>query len=151
MQAPSSATCLLRWAEGLRTHLRVMERPNESLLYNAVQMVGGLRASMTAQVSFGYGLFTGGFGLHQGIERLGAAVLPASSGNTPRQLVLLPDMRPGYLICTPSYALKLMDDILNGGLDRASIAIEHAHFGGEPWTEEMRSAKPFLPTRALPP
>ena len=60
---------------------------------------GGLRPGMTAQVAFGYGLFTGGFGLHQGIERVGAAVLPASSGNTARQLVLLQDLGADFLIC----------------------------------------------------
>ena len=99
---------------------------------------GGLRPENTVQISFGFGLFTGGFGLHNGIQRVGAAILPVSSGNSVRQLMCMQDLRPEVLICTPSYALKLMDDILSGGVDRASIAIEHAHFGGEPWTEEMR-------------
>ncbi|MGI5869026.1 MAG: phenylacetate--CoA ligase family protein [Kiritimatiellia bacterium] len=99
---------------------------------------GGLRASMTCQVSFGYGLFTGGFGLHQGIERVGAAVLPASSGNTARQLVLLQDMQPDYLICTPSYALHLADGIQSGSIDRASLNLKGMFLGSEPWTENMR-------------
>lgn len=99
---------------------------------------GGLRPENTVQISFGFGLFTGGFGLHNGIQRVGAAILPVSSGNSVRQIMCMQDLRPEVLICTPSYALKLMDDILNGGLDRTSIAIEHAHFGGEPWTEAMR-------------
>ena len=99
---------------------------------------GGLRASMTAQVSFGYGLFTGGFGLHQGIERVGAAVLPASSGNTARQLVLLQDMRPDYLICTPSYALHLADGIQSGAIDRSTLNLKGMFLGSEPWTENMR-------------
>ena len=99
---------------------------------------GGLRASMTAQVSFGYGLFTGGFGLHQGIERIGAAVLPASSGNTARQLVLLQDMRPDYLICTPSYALHLADGIQSGAIDRSTLNLKGMFLGSEPWTENMR-------------
>lgn len=99
---------------------------------------GGLRPDHTVQISFGFGLFTGGFGLHNGIQRVGAALIPISSGNSARQVMTMQDMRPEVLICTPSYALKLMDDILAGGIDRASIAIEHAHFGGEPWTEEMR-------------
>ena len=99
---------------------------------------GGLRASMTAQVAFGYGLFTGGFGLHQGIERIGAAVLPASSGNTARQLVLLQDMRPDYLICTPSYALHLADGIQSGAIDRSSLNLKGMFLGSEPWTENMR-------------
>ncbi|MDX9867734.1 MAG: phenylacetate--CoA ligase [Kiritimatiellia bacterium] len=99
---------------------------------------GGLRPEHTVQISFGFGLFTGGFGLHNGIQRVGAAILPVSSGNAARQLMCMRDLQPEVLICTPSYALKLMDDILHGGVDRASLAIEHAHFGGEPWTEEMR-------------
>jgi phenylacetate-CoA ligase len=101
-------------------------------------VAGGLRSEHTVQISFGFGLFTGGFGLHYGIERVGAGIIPVSSGNSERQLMTMQDMRPEILICTPSYALKLMDDMLTGGCDRASIAIEHAHFGGEPWTEEMR-------------
>jgi phenylacetate-CoA ligase len=99
---------------------------------------GGLRANMTAQVSFGYGLFTGGFGLHQGIERVGAAVLPASSGNTARQLILLQDMGAEYLICTPSYALHLADGISGGSIDRTSLKLRGMFLGSEPWTENMR-------------
>ena len=101
-------------------------------------VAGGLRPEHTVQISFGFGLFTGGFGLHNGIARVGAAIIPVSSGNSVRQLTCMQDLSPEVLICTPSYALKLMDDILNGGVDRASLAIQHAHFGGEPWTEEMR-------------
>ncbi len=99
---------------------------------------GGLRPEHTVQISFGFGLFTGGFGLHNGIQRVGAAIIPISSGNSARQIMTMQDLRPEVLICTPSYALKLMDDILSGNIDRASIALEHAHFGGEPWTESMR-------------
>ena len=99
---------------------------------------GGLRPEHTVQISFGFGLFTGGFGLHYGIERVGAAIIPLSSGNSERQLMTMQDLRPEILICTPSYALKLMDTILAGDVDRNSIALEHAHFGGEPWTENMR-------------
>lgn len=102
-------------------------------------VAGGLTPEMTVQISFGFGLFTGGFGLHNGIQRVGAAIIPLSSGNSARQLMTMQDLRPEVLICTPSYALKLMDDILSGGVDRNSIAIQHAHFGGEPWTEEMRT------------
>lgn len=100
---------------------------------------GGLRAEHTVQISFGFGLFTGGFGLHNGIQRVGAAIIPISSGNSERQLMTMQDMRPEVLICTPSYALKLMDTINDGSVDRTSIALEHAHFGGEPWTEDMRT------------
>ncbi len=101
-------------------------------------VAGGLRAHHTVQVSFGYGLFTGGFGLHYGIERLGAATIPVSSGNTERQLTVLQDMRPDALICTPSYALKLMETFEQNGIAKGSLALRFAHFGGEPWTEDMR-------------
>jgi phenylacetate-CoA ligase len=100
---------------------------------------GGLRPEHTVQISFGFGLFTGGFGLHYGIERVGAAIIPLSSGNSERQLMCMQDLQPEVLICTPSYALKLMDVILSGNVPRNSLALQHAHFGGEPWTEEMRS------------
>jgi len=99
---------------------------------------GGLRPSMTAQVAFGYGLFTGGFGLHQGIERIGAAVLPASSGNTARQLILLQDLGADFLICTPSYALHLADSIQSGVVDPKSLNLKGMFLGSEPWTEHMR-------------
>ncbi len=101
-------------------------------------VAGGLTSDQLVQVSFGYGLFTGGFGLHGGIERVGAAVLPASSGNTQRQIMLLQDAKIDTLICTPSYALNLAETIESLGIKRGELALKFAHFGGEPWTEEMR-------------
>ena len=103
-------------------------------------VAGGLTSDQLVQVSFGYGLFTGGFGLHGGIERVGAAVLPASSGNTQRQIMLLKDAKINTLICTPSYALNLAETIQGQGLKKGDLALRFAHFGGEPWTEEMRCA-----------
>ncbi len=100
---------------------------------------GGLTADQIAQVSFGYGLFTGGFGLHYGIERVGAAVIPASSGNSQRQILLLQDAGVNTLICTPSYALNLADVLVEHGIKRGELALRYAHFGGEQWTEEMRA------------
>lgn len=99
---------------------------------------GGLRPEHTAQVSFGYGLFTGGFGLHYGIERVGAAVIPASSGNSDKQLMLLEDLGSEVLICTPSYALKLMEVVQERNIQHARLKLRFAHLGGEPWTEDMR-------------
>ncbi len=99
---------------------------------------GGLRPHHTVQISFGYGLFTGGFGLHYGVERVGAAILPAASGNTARQITLLRDLEADALVCTPSYALTIADAIEEMGDDPASLPLQFGHFGGEMWTEEMR-------------
>lgn len=99
---------------------------------------GGLRPHHTVQISFGYGLFTGGFGLHYGVERVGAAILPAASGNTARQIMLLRDLEADALVCTPSYALTIADAIEEMGDDPASLPLQFGHFGGEMWTEEMR-------------
>ncbi len=101
---------------------------------------GGLQASHTVQIAFGYGLFTGGFGLHYGVEKVGAAIIPAAGGNTARQIALIQDLQSDALICTPSYALYLTDAIQKEGLDPSSLAVRFGHFGGEPWTEDMRGA-----------
>jgi phenylacetate-CoA ligase len=101
---------------------------------------GGLKSYHTVQVAFGYGLFTGGFGLHYGIERVGAAVIPAAAGNTKRQLMLLQDMQADALVCTPSYALNIADAIHNEGIERSTLALKLAFLGSEPWTEAMREA-----------
>mgnify|MGYP006283049163 FL=1 len=99
---------------------------------------GGLRPEHTVIISFTYGLFTGGFGLHYGVEQVGASVVPASSGNTSRQLDLLQDLQPETMVCTPSYALYLADVARQEGLDPADLPLQYAHFGGEPWTDDMR-------------
>jgi len=100
---------------------------------------GGLRASHTVQIAFGYGLFTGGFGLHYGVEKVGAAVIPAAAGNTPRQLMLMQDLAADVLVCTPSYALNIADVAAQHGLDPRQLPLKFAHFGGEPWTDDMRT------------
>lgn len=102
-------------------------------------VAGGLRPDHIAQIAFGYGLFTGGFGLHYGIERVGAAIVPASSGNTQRQLMIMRDLQTEVLICTPSYALRLAEAIAESGIPRETLPLKLAHFGGEPWTEDMRA------------
>ncbi|MEG0829882.1 MAG: phenylacetate--CoA ligase [Anaerovoracaceae bacterium] len=91
-----------------------------------------------AQIAFGYGLFTGGFGLHYGLEKLGAMVVPLSSGNTERQLMLMQDFESTILIATPSYALFLADEIEKRNIDKSKIKLRLALFGGEGHTEEMR-------------
>jgi phenylacetate-CoA ligase len=103
-------------------------------------VAGGLRPEHTVQIAFGYGLFTGGFGLHYGVERVGAAVIPVASGNTRRQLDILQDLAPEVLVCTPSYALTIADAARELGMDARALPLRHGHFGGEPWTEAMRAA-----------
>ena len=103
-------------------------------------VAGGLRPEHTVHIAFGYGLFTGGFGLHYGVERVGAAILPAASGNTPRHIMLIRDLGPQVLICTPSYALQIAEVAHAQGVDPASLGLQYGHFGGEPWTEDMRIA-----------
>jgi phenylacetate-CoA ligase len=87
-------------------------------------------------VAYGYGLFTGGLGLHYGAERLGCTVVPASGGNTPRQAQLLEDLGAEILCCTPSYALAIADHLP----DRARLRVRAGLFGAEPWTEGLREA-----------
>ena len=116
-----------------RDDLRMWARMCARFLY-----AGGLRSSHTVQVSFGYGLFTGGFGLHYGIEEIGAAIIPAASGNTSRQIHLIQDLQPDALICTPSYALNIAEVARSMGIDPRTLSLRFAHFGGEMWTEDMR-------------
>ncbi|MDX9973094.1 MAG: phenylacetate--CoA ligase [FCB group bacterium] len=99
---------------------------------------GGLRSHHLVHIAFGYGLFTGGFGLHYGVERVGAAVVPAASGNTPRHIMLIQDLSAEVLVCTPSYALNIAEVAREQGVDPRSLPLKYAHFGGEPWTEDMR-------------
>lgn len=90
------------------------------------------------QIAFGYGLFTGGFGLHYGMERVGASVIPASSGNTQRQLLLMQDLGTTTIVCTPSYALYLGEQVAEAGI-RDKLKLRWGLFGGEPWSEQMRT------------
>jgi phenylacetate-CoA ligase len=101
-------------------------------------VAGGLKPEHTCQIAFGYGLFTGGFGLHYGVERVGAAIIPAASGNTRRQIDIMRDLDPEVLVCTPSYALTIADTARELGIDPRSLPLRFGHFGGEPWTEDMR-------------
>lgn len=88
--------------------------------------------------SYGYGLFTGGMGMHYGAERLGATVVPASGGRTQQQIMLLQDFGSRILLSTPSYALNMAYTMAEMGVARDSIKLEVGIFGAEPWTEEMR-------------
>ena len=90
------------------------------------------------QVAYGYGLFTGGFGVHGGATRLGAQVIPISSGNTKRQITFMQDLKSTVLACTPSYAAYLGETLKEMGLTPKDICLKAGIFGAEPWTEEMR-------------
>lgn len=90
------------------------------------------------QISYGYGLFTGGLGAHQGAEKIGASVIPMSSGNTEKQITLMHDFGSTVLCCTPSYALYLADVIKDSGLNINDLKLKVGVFGAEPWTENMR-------------
>ena len=103
-------------------------------------VAGGLRPEHLVHIAFGYGLFTGGFGLHYGVEKVGAAILPAAAGNTPRQIMLMQDLGADVLVCTPSYSLQIAEVARAQGIDPRDLSIRFGHFGGEPWTEDMRTA-----------
>lgn len=99
----------------------------------------GIGDEDTLQVSYGYGLFTGGLGLHYGAERVGATVLPASTGSTERQLELILDLDVTAVACTPSYFIHLMETAEIMGIDfRKDTKLKKAVLGAEPWTEAMR-------------
>ncbi len=88
--------------------------------------------------SYGYGLFTGGLGVHQGAELLGASLIPVSGGNTKRQVLIMKDFRPTGLTCTPSYALHLAEAAADAGIGPGELSLKWGMLGGEPWSEEMR-------------
>lgn len=90
------------------------------------------------QISYGYGLFTGGLGVHYGAENVGCSVIPVSGGNTRRQLQLMSDFGSTVLACTPSYALHLADALTENGYSLADMKLKIGVFGAEPWTENMR-------------
>ncbi len=100
--------------------------------------MAGAEPGMTLRNAYGYGLFTGGLGLHGGGERLGMAVVPVSGGLTDRQLMLIEDFRPDVIACTPSYALTLAQAFAERGISPAELSLRFALLGAEPWTDEMR-------------
>ena len=108
-----------------------------NLIARCLTITGGDKTSRV-QVSYGYGLFTGGLGAHYGAERIGAATIPTSSGNTQRQITIMQDFGTTILCCTPSYALFLAETIEEMGIDKSKLKLKAGVFGAEPWTESMR-------------
>ena len=110
----------------------------DELMARTLTAAGGSRKSVI-HVSYGYGLFTGGLGAHGGAQRIGAATVPVSVGNTKRQIQIMLDFGSSLLCCTPSYALHLAEAIEEAGIDKSALKLKSGCFGAEPWTGEMRS------------
>jgi phenylacetate-CoA ligase len=100
--------------------------------------MGGVTKDDVIQIAFGYGLFTGAFGLHYGAERIGASVIPASSGNTARQIKIMRDFKTTALVSTPSYALLIGDTLRETGIPLSALSLKWGLFGAEPWSDAMR-------------
>jgi phenylacetate-CoA ligase len=99
----------------------------------------GVRPGMLVHISVGYGLFTGGMGMHYGAERLGCTVVPVAGGMTPRQVQLILDFQPDVIVPTPSYLLVILDEFRAQGLDPSRTSLKVAFCGAEPWTNAMRA------------
>ena len=118
-----TAADLAVWATVMARSLRAAGARPGDLLHNA----------------YGYGLFTGGLGVHSGAERLGCTVVPVSGGMTERQVRLIMDFRPRVITVTPSYLLAIVDEMRRQGIDPRSTSLEIGVFGAEPWTDQMRT------------
>ena len=105
-----------------------------------VMTAAGARRGDLLHVAFGYGLFTGGLGFHDGGERIGMTVVPASSGNTARHHLLLQDFRPAAICGTPSFALHIAESLREQGGDPSALGLRYGMYGAEPWTEGLRGA-----------
>ncbi len=103
------------------------------VMARALASAGAVPGDML-QVAYGYGLFTGGLGFHDAAEHMGLTVVPGSSGNTLRQILLLQDFRPQGLACTPSFALYIGETMREQGIDPRSVGLKYGLFGAEPWT-----------------
>ncbi|KNZ69775.1 AMP-dependent synthetase and ligase [Thermincola ferriacetica] len=103
-----------------------------------IATMAGVTDEDIAQICFGYGLFTGGFGLHYGLEKIGATIIPASTGNTERQITMMQDFGTTALVATPSYALYMAEVAEDMGVDTSRLKLRVGLFGSEPCTESMR-------------
>ncbi|MGN1051369.1 MAG: phenylacetate--CoA ligase family protein [Acutalibacteraceae bacterium] len=101
-------------------------------------VAAGATKESKIHISYGYGLFTGGLGLHEGARVLGATAIPVSSGNTERQITIIEDFGSNIICCTPSYAMYIAEEMNKKGVDFSKINLRAGIFGAEPWTEEMR-------------
>jgi phenylacetate-CoA ligase len=109
-----------------------------SNLVARVLCAGGVGKDDVVQIAYGYDLSTGGFGIHYGAERIGASVIPTSTGNTARQIKIMRDFKTTALVCTPSYALLIAETIHKQGINPGVLSLKYGLFGGEPWSEAVR-------------
>ncbi len=109
-----------------------------SAMVARILVMGGICRDDVVQIAFHYGMFTGGFGLHAGAERLGASVIPSSGGNARKQVMIMQDYRTTALCCTPSYALHLADTMEEMGVNPNALHLKRGLFGAEAWSEAMR-------------
>ncbi len=103
----------------------------------SIRAAGGRPGDMV-HIAYGYGLFTGGLGAHYGAERLGCTVVPMSGGQTEKQVQLIQDFKPSFIMVTPSYMLNIVEEFRRQGLDPAASSLKVGIFGAEPWTDAMR-------------
>ncbi|HSH24555.1 MAG TPA: phenylacetate--CoA ligase PaaK [Massilibacterium sp.] len=108
-----------------------------SIVARAITVAGGKKGDIFHN-AYGYGLFTGGLGLHFGAEQLGVAVIPISGGNTERQITVIQDFKPRGICGTPSYILNIAEQMKEMGVNPRDTSLEYGIFGAEPWSEEMR-------------
>jgi phenylacetate-CoA ligase len=101
-------------------------------------IAAGVTSDDLVQIAFGYGIFTGAFGLHYGAETIGASVIPMGTGNTEKQIMIMQDYKTTVLVSTPSYALALAERLEQLGVNAKALSLKVGLFGGEPWSEKMR-------------
>jgi phenylacetate-CoA ligase len=109
-----------------------------SNLVARVLTAGGVGKDDVVQIAYQYDLSTGGFGIHYGAERIGASVIPTSTGNTARQIKIMRDFKTTALVATPSYALHIAEAVQKSGIGPGALSLRYGLFGGEPWSEAMR-------------
>lgn len=112
---------------------------NWSNLAARIMTAAGVTRDDVVQITFRYGLFTGAFGVHYGAETIGASVIPMSTGNTDKQIMIMQDYKSTTLVSTSSYAIALADRMEQLGIDPKTLSLKTGLFGGEPWSEKMRT------------
>ena len=141
---PMSQVARIHASSGTTGHPTVVGYTKSDLANWATVVARSLRASgvrpgMMVHNAYGYGLFTGGLGAHDGIEKLGATVIPMSGGRTSQQIQLIHDFQPDVILATPSYLLTIVDAMIAAGIDPRSTSLKAGVLGAEPWTNQMRA------------